>query len=116
MISVPLPVQPSRPGYPSPRSSEGFYPSPQHAGQLNHYQVGYPGPHGMPAMPSGGYPPQAGVLDPHETWNHHRPGDVPMWSPNMEVRVRAPHKYTCRLFLLCVSANCITGEFLNFIS
>nr|XP_046217655.1 protein tyrosine kinase 2aa isoform X2 [Oncorhynchus gorbuscha] len=78
------PPKPSRPGYPSPRSSEGFYPSPQHAGQLNHYQVGYPGPHGMPAMPSGGYPPQAGVLDPHETWNHHRPGDVPMWSPNME--------------------------------
>uniref|UniRef100_A0A8C7G5X5 Focal adhesion kinase 1 n=1 Tax=Oncorhynchus kisutch TaxID=8019 RepID=A0A8C7G5X5_ONCKI len=32
------PPKPSRPGYPSPRSSEGFYPSPQHAGQLNHYQ------------------------------------------------------------------------------
>ncbi|XP_041739500.2 focal adhesion kinase 1 isoform X15 [Coregonus clupeaformis] len=78
------PPKPSRPGYPSPRSSEGFYPSPQHAGQLNHYQVGYPGPHGMPTMPSGGYPSQAGVLDPHEPWNHHRPGDVPMWSPNME--------------------------------
>uniref|UniRef100_A0A3Q2DBR6 Focal adhesion kinase 1 n=1 Tax=Cyprinodon variegatus TaxID=28743 RepID=A0A3Q2DBR6_CYPVA len=27
--------KPSRPGYPSPRSSEGFYPSPQHPG---HYQ------------------------------------------------------------------------------
>uniref|UniRef100_A0A8C7DAI3 non-specific protein-tyrosine kinase n=1 Tax=Oncorhynchus kisutch TaxID=8019 RepID=A0A8C7DAI3_ONCKI len=35
------PPKPSRPGYPSPRSSEGFYPSPQHAGQLNHYQVLY---------------------------------------------------------------------------
>uniref|UniRef100_A0A8C7G642 Focal adhesion kinase 1 n=1 Tax=Oncorhynchus kisutch TaxID=8019 RepID=A0A8C7G642_ONCKI len=34
------PPKPSRPGYPSPRSSEGFYPSPQHAGQLNHYQDG----------------------------------------------------------------------------
>nr|XP_046181846.1 focal adhesion kinase 1-like isoform X2 [Oncorhynchus gorbuscha] len=78
------PPKPSRPGYPSPRSSEGFYPSPQHAGQLNHYQVGYPGPHGIPAMPSGGYSPQAGVLDSQEAWNHHRPGDVPMWSPNME--------------------------------
>uniref|UniRef100_A0A674EFT9 Focal adhesion kinase 1 n=1 Tax=Salmo trutta TaxID=8032 RepID=A0A674EFT9_SALTR len=33
------PPKPSRPGYPSPRSSEGFYPSPQHAGQLNHYQM-----------------------------------------------------------------------------
>uniref|UniRef100_A0A3P8T6Z2 Focal adhesion kinase 1 n=1 Tax=Amphiprion percula TaxID=161767 RepID=A0A3P8T6Z2_AMPPE len=30
------PPKPSRPGYPSPRSSEGFYPSPQHPG---HYQL-----------------------------------------------------------------------------
>uniref|UniRef100_A0A8B9KG55 non-specific protein-tyrosine kinase n=1 Tax=Astyanax mexicanus TaxID=7994 RepID=A0A8B9KG55_ASTMX len=81
------PPKPSRPGYPSPRSSEGYFPSPQHAGQHNHYQVsGYPGSHGMPSMPGGGYPAQASVLDPHETWNHHRP-DVPMWSPNMEVSV-----------------------------
>uniref|UniRef100_A0A667WT42 Focal adhesion kinase 1 n=1 Tax=Myripristis murdjan TaxID=586833 RepID=A0A667WT42_9TELE len=29
------PPKPSRPGYPSPRSSEGFFPSPQH----NHYPV-----------------------------------------------------------------------------
>uniref|UniRef100_A0A4X2LSR8 Protein kinase domain-containing protein n=1 Tax=Vombatus ursinus TaxID=29139 RepID=A0A4X2LSR8_VOMUR len=32
------PPKPSRPGYPSPRSSEGFYPSPQHMVQANHYQ------------------------------------------------------------------------------
>uniref|UniRef100_A0A8B9PF07 Focal adhesion kinase 1 n=1 Tax=Apteryx owenii TaxID=8824 RepID=A0A8B9PF07_APTOW len=32
------PPKPSRPGYPSPRSSEGFYPSPQHMVQPNHYQ------------------------------------------------------------------------------
>ncbi|XP_070604463.1 focal adhesion kinase 1 isoform X6 [Erythrolamprus reginae] len=32
------PPKPSRPGYPSPRSSEGFYPSPQHMIQPNHYQ------------------------------------------------------------------------------
>uniref|UniRef100_A0A3Q1LMR7 Focal adhesion kinase 1 n=1 Tax=Bos taurus TaxID=9913 RepID=A0A3Q1LMR7_BOVIN len=32
------PPKPSRPGYPSPRSSEGFYPSPQHTVQTNHYQ------------------------------------------------------------------------------
>uniref|UniRef100_A0A8D2DLN6 Focal adhesion kinase 1 n=1 Tax=Sciurus vulgaris TaxID=55149 RepID=A0A8D2DLN6_SCIVU len=32
------PPKPSRPGYPSPRSSEGFYPSPQHMVQSNHYQ------------------------------------------------------------------------------
>ncbi|XP_069051220.1 focal adhesion kinase 1 isoform X4 [Lepisosteus oculatus] len=77
--------QPSRPGYPSPRSSEGFYPSPQHAVQHNHYQVsGYPGSHGMSSMPSAVYPPQASVLDPHDSWNHHRPQDIPMWSPNME--------------------------------
>ncbi|XP_047664098.1 protein tyrosine kinase 2aa isoform X6 [Tachysurus fulvidraco] len=78
------PPKPSRPGYPSPRSSEGFVPSPQHAGQHNHYQgPGYPSSHGMPPMPSGGYPAQASVLEPHEAWNHHRQ-DVPVWSPNME--------------------------------
>uniref|UniRef100_A0A3P8XGL5 non-specific protein-tyrosine kinase n=1 Tax=Esox lucius TaxID=8010 RepID=A0A3P8XGL5_ESOLU len=33
------PPKPSRPGYPSPRSSDGFYPSPQHLGQHNHYEV-----------------------------------------------------------------------------
>lgn len=47
---------------------------------------GYPGSHAMPSMPSGGYPPQASVLEPHETWNHHRQ-DVPVWSPNMEVSI-----------------------------
>ncbi|XP_071252246.1 focal adhesion kinase 1-like isoform X3 [Salvelinus alpinus] len=78
--------KPSRPGYPSPRSSEGFYPSPQHLGQPTHYQMaGYPGPHGMPSMTSGMYPPQASH-DPHDTWNHHRQQDLPMWSPNMEDR------------------------------
>ncbi|XP_026145164.1 focal adhesion kinase 1-like isoform X6 [Carassius auratus] len=65
------PPKPSRPGYPSPRSSDGYFPSPQH----NHYQgSGYPG---------AGLPPQASVLDPHEAWNHHRQ-EVPVWSPNME--------------------------------
>ncbi|XP_017568664.1 focal adhesion kinase 1 isoform X4 [Pygocentrus nattereri] len=80
--------KPSRPGYPSPRSSESFYPSPQHMGQHNHYQVGgYPGPHGMPAMPCGIYPPQAAGLglDPHDGWNHHRAAqDHPMWNPSLE--------------------------------
>uniref|UniRef100_A0AAR2LQH8 Focal adhesion kinase 1 n=1 Tax=Pygocentrus nattereri TaxID=42514 RepID=A0AAR2LQH8_PYGNA len=82
------PPKPSRPGYPSPRSSESFYPSPQHMGQHNHYQVGgYPGPHGMPAMPCGIYPPQAAGLglDPHDGWNHHRAAqDHPMWNPSLE--------------------------------
>ncbi|XP_063041764.1 protein tyrosine kinase 2aa isoform X3 [Engraulis encrasicolus] len=81
------PPKPSRPGYPSPRSSEGFFPSPQHAGQHNHYQVsgGFPAAHGsISSMPGGSYPAQASVLDPQDSWNHHRPQDVPMWSPNME--------------------------------
>uniref|UniRef100_A0A8C5ADY7 non-specific protein-tyrosine kinase n=1 Tax=Gadus morhua TaxID=8049 RepID=A0A8C5ADY7_GADMO len=39
------PPKPSRPGYPSPRSSEGFYPGPQHQG---HYQVC-----GAPSVSSG---------------------------------------------------------------
>ncbi|XP_046886903.1 focal adhesion kinase 1 isoform X6 [Hypomesus transpacificus] len=73
------PPKPSRPGYPSPRSSEGFYPSPQHMGQgqHNHYQMaGYPGPHGLPSM----YPPQASHLDPH----HPRHQDMTHWGPGME--------------------------------
>uniref|UniRef100_A0A673G7T8 Focal adhesion kinase 1 n=1 Tax=Sinocyclocheilus rhinocerous TaxID=307959 RepID=A0A673G7T8_9TELE len=65
------PPKPSRPGYPSPRSSDGYFPSPPH----NHYQgSGFPG---------AGFPLQASVLDPHEAWNHHR-HEVPVWSPNME--------------------------------
>lgn len=32
---LPLCLQPSRPGYPSPRSSEGYFSSPQH----NHFPV-----------------------------------------------------------------------------
>ncbi|XP_033616770.1 focal adhesion kinase 1 isoform X9 [Fukomys damarensis] len=78
------PPKPSRPGYPSPRSSEGFYPSPQHMVQTNHYQVsGYPGSHGITAMPGSIYPGQASLLDQTESWNH-RSQEIPMWQPNVE--------------------------------
>uniref|UniRef100_A0A8C3JK14 Protein tyrosine kinase 2 n=1 Tax=Calidris pygmaea TaxID=425635 RepID=A0A8C3JK14_9CHAR len=78
------PPKPSRPGYPSPRSSEGFYPSPQHMVQPNHYQVsGYPGSHGIPAMAGSIYPGQASLLDQADSWNH-RPQEIPVWQPNME--------------------------------
>uniref|UniRef100_A0A286Y189 Focal adhesion kinase 1 n=1 Tax=Cavia porcellus TaxID=10141 RepID=A0A286Y189_CAVPO len=78
------PPKPSRPGYPSPRSSEGFYPSPQHMVQTNHYQVsGYPGSHGITAMAGSIYPGQASLLDQTESWNH-RSQETPMWQPNME--------------------------------
>ncbi|XP_070823465.1 focal adhesion kinase 1-like isoform X8 [Chaetodon trifascialis] len=64
------PLKPSRPGYPSPRSSEGFYPSSQHPG---HYQMaGYPGPHTLPSVPSALYPPQAAMLDTHHAHTHPR--------------------------------------------
>ncbi|XP_072250714.1 focal adhesion kinase 1-like isoform X1 [Leuresthes tenuis] len=64
------PMKPSRPGYPSPRSSEGFYPSPQHPG---HYQMAaYPGPHTLPSVPSALYPPQAAMLDTHHAHTHPR--------------------------------------------
>ncbi|XP_034729278.1 focal adhesion kinase 1 isoform X10 [Etheostoma cragini] len=64
------PPKPSRPGYPSPRSSEGFYPSPQHPG---HYQMaGYPGPHTLPSVPSALYPPPAAMLDTHHAHTHPR--------------------------------------------
>lgn len=78
------PPKPSRPGYPSPRSSEGFYPSPQHMVQTNHYQVsGYPGSHGITAMPGSIYQGQASLLDQTESWNH-RSQEIPMWQPNVE--------------------------------
>ncbi|XP_015831228.3 focal adhesion kinase 1 isoform X2 [Nothobranchius furzeri] len=64
------PLEPSRPGYPSPRSSEGFYPSPQHPG---HYQMaGYPGPHTLPSVPSALYPPPAPMVDTHHAHTHPR--------------------------------------------
>uniref|UniRef100_A0A673MYU0 non-specific protein-tyrosine kinase n=1 Tax=Sinocyclocheilus rhinocerous TaxID=307959 RepID=A0A673MYU0_9TELE len=81
------PPKPSRPGYPSPRSSEGFYPSPQHMGQHNHYQMaGHSGPHGLLPVPGGMYPPQAAGtgLDPHDSWNHRRAAQDHMWNPSME--------------------------------
>ncbi|KAM3615218.1 uncharacterized protein V6R79_025078 [Siganus canaliculatus] len=64
------PPKPSRPGYPSPRASEGFYPSSQHPG---HYQMaGYPGPHTLPSVPSALYPPQAAMVDTHHAHTHPR--------------------------------------------
>ncbi|XP_047581205.1 focal adhesion kinase 1 isoform X16 [Lutra lutra] len=78
------PPKPSRPGYPSPRSSEGFYPSPQHMAQTNHYQVsGYPGSHGVTAMAGSIYPGQASLLDQTDSWNH-RAQEIPMWQPSVE--------------------------------
>ncbi|XP_054446513.1 focal adhesion kinase 1 isoform X3 [Pteronotus mesoamericanus] len=78
------PPKPSRPGYPSPRSSEGFYPSPQHVAPTNHYQVsGYPGSHGIPPMTGSMYPGQAALLEQTDAWNH-RPQEVAMWQPGVE--------------------------------
>ncbi|KAM4539765.1 protein tyrosine kinase 2aa isoform 7-T7 [Odontesthes bonariensis] len=61
------PPKPSRPGYPSPRSSEGFFTSPQH----NHFP---PSAHGGVG---GSYPPS-------DSWNQHRPEHTALWSPNIE--------------------------------
>uniref|UniRef100_A0A8C5PJS7 Focal adhesion kinase 1 n=1 Tax=Leptobrachium leishanense TaxID=445787 RepID=A0A8C5PJS7_9ANUR len=78
------PPKPSRPGYPSPRSSEGFFPSPQHMAQPNHYQVsGYPVSHVIPPISGNLYPGQATVLDHMDSWNH-RTQDISMWQPSME--------------------------------
>ncbi|KAM5211330.1 focal adhesion kinase 1 isoform 17-T30 [Hipposideros larvatus] len=78
------PPKPSRPGYPSPRSSEGFYPSPQHVVQANHYQVsGYPVSHGLTAMAGSVYPGPAPLLDQTDSWNH-RPQEISMWQPSVE--------------------------------
>ncbi|KAM8966187.1 focal adhesion kinase 1 isoform 3-T3 [Pelodytes ibericus] len=78
------PPKPSRPGYPSPRSSDGFFPSPQHMAQPNHYQVsGYSVSHVIPPMSGNLYPGQASVLDHLDSWNH-RTQDINMWQPGME--------------------------------
>ncbi|CAJ1084108.1 focal adhesion kinase 1 isoform X7 [Xyrichtys novacula] len=63
------PPKPSRPGYPSPRSSEGFFPSPQ----LNHFP---PSAHGGVGGVGSSYP--------SDSWNQHRPEHTALWSPNME--------------------------------
>ncbi|XP_039675273.1 protein tyrosine kinase 2aa isoform X16 [Perca fluviatilis] len=64
------PPKPSRPGYPSPRSSEGFFSGPQ----LNHFP---PSAHGGVGGVGGSYPPS-------DSWNQHRPEHIALWSPNME--------------------------------
>lgn len=61
------PPKPSRPGYPSPRSSEGYFSSPQH----NHFQPSALGGVG------GSYPQP-------EPWNQHRPEHTALWSSNTE--------------------------------
>ncbi|XP_061822957.1 protein tyrosine kinase 2aa isoform X3 [Nerophis lumbriciformis] len=66
-VSDEAPPKPSRPGYPSPRSSEGFFSSPQH----NHFP---PTAHGGVG---GGFP--AG-----DSWNQHRPEHTALWTSNME--------------------------------
>ncbi|TRY66891.1 hypothetical protein DNTS_028506, partial [Danionella cerebrum] len=87
-VNAPLCLQPSRPGYPSPRSSEGFYPSPQHMGQHNHYQMaGHSGQHGLLPVPGSLYPPPAtgSALEPHDGWNLRRAAQDQIWNPVMEV-------------------------------
>ncbi|XP_078123261.1 protein tyrosine kinase 2aa isoform X1 [Sander vitreus] len=64
------PPKPSRPGYPSPRSSEGFFSSPQ----LNHF----------PPSAHGGVGGIGGSCSPSDSWNQHRPEHIALWSPNME--------------------------------
>ncbi|XP_068189731.1 focal adhesion kinase 1-like isoform X2 [Antennarius striatus] len=64
------PPKPSRPGYPSPRSSEGFFSSPQ----VNHFP---PAAHGGAGGVGGSYPPA-------DSWSQHRPEHTALWSPNME--------------------------------
>ncbi|XP_036948483.1 protein tyrosine kinase 2aa isoform X4 [Acanthopagrus latus] len=61
------PPKPSRPGYPSPCISEGFFSS----HQLNHFPLSAQGGVG------GSYPPT-------DAWNQHRTEHTALWSPNME--------------------------------
>ncbi|XP_024117404.1 protein tyrosine kinase 2aa isoform X10 [Oryzias melastigma] len=74
------PPKPSRPGYPSPRSSEGFLSGPQH-NQL---------PPSAHAGGAGTYPP--------DSWDQHRAELSALWSPNMEDSV-APSLMEERLMM-----------------
>ncbi|XP_047238966.1 protein tyrosine kinase 2aa isoform X7 [Girardinichthys multiradiatus] len=67
------PPKPSRPGYPSPRTSEDFFSSSQH----NHFQ---PSAQGGVGGVGGSYPPT-------DSWNQLRPELPVLWSPNIEERV-----------------------------
>ncbi|MEQ2313661.1 putative serine/threonine protein phosphatase [Ameca splendens] len=67
------PPKPSRPGYPSPRTSEDFFSSSQH----NHFQ---PSAQGGVGGVGGSYPPT-------DSWNQLRPEHPVLWSPNIEERV-----------------------------
>ncbi|KAM6899638.1 focal adhesion kinase 1-like isoform 2-T2 [Xenentodon cancila] len=64
------PPKPSRPGYPRPRSNEGFLSGPQH----DHFP---PAAHGGVGGVGSSYPPS-------DTWNQHRPEHSTLWSPNVE--------------------------------
>ena len=51
----------------------------------SHSQVsGYPGSHGVTATAGSIYPGQASLLDQTDSWNH-RPQEISMWQPNVEV-------------------------------
>ncbi|KAF7654097.1 hypothetical protein LDENG_00074030 [Lucifuga dentata] len=64
------PPKPSRPGYPTAHSSEGFFSSPQH----NHY----------PASAHGGVGGVGGSYTPADSWSQHRHEQSTLWSSNME--------------------------------
>ncbi|XP_053717478.1 focal adhesion kinase 1-like isoform X4 [Synchiropus splendidus] len=68
------PPKPSRPGYPSPRSSEGFFSSPQH----NHFQ-------------SSAHAGVGSVFPPADAWNQLRPEHTALWSTDMEEGVNVSH-------------------------
>ncbi|XP_077937569.1 protein tyrosine kinase 2aa isoform X8 [Gasterosteus aculeatus] len=65
------PPKPSRPGYPSPRSSEGFFTGPP----VNHF---LPSAHGVVVGGGGGSYPAV------DSWSQHRPEHTALWSQNME--------------------------------
>uniref|UniRef100_A0A3Q2T206 Focal adhesion kinase 1 n=1 Tax=Fundulus heteroclitus TaxID=8078 RepID=A0A3Q2T206_FUNHE len=79
------PPKPSRPGYPSPRTSEGFFPSPQH----NHFQSGVNHFLCFPLQSSahGGVGGVGGSFLQTDSWNQLRPEHTALWSPNMEVEL-----------------------------
>lgn len=45
---------------------------------------GYSSSHGIPAMAGSIYPSQTALLDQTDSWNH-RPQEISMWQPNVEV-------------------------------
>uniref|UniRef100_H3ASV0 Protein tyrosine kinase 2 n=1 Tax=Latimeria chalumnae TaxID=7897 RepID=H3ASV0_LATCH len=95
------PPKQTRPSLELPRGSMG--PGPNAVLLTQHVQVSnFPCSHGIPAVSGSVYSGQASILDHHDSWNHIRPQDMLMWSPNMEVNITFSMQNVQILLCVCL--------------